>query len=123
MFNPIPQDAPEWQTNKAHYISASDRTKTEGTITTKVRYYVFKVGRSVKSYRYMDKYVDDKAKELLEKTKESKQRLSLKGYQSPTGDLTFNILTHFGVYMRDGSGLQVYNPDTGESGYYRLITE
>ena len=62
---------------------------------------------------------------MLESARSSKRRLVIKGYSSPAmyGSSMFVVLTHIGIYHKlSRGGYRVYNPDTGELGYYNLIT-
>jgi len=125
MFNPIPKDAPEFFTTKAHYIDVKHTVSSRGINMDrekqKTRFYIFSIGRSVKNYVLMDKYIDDKALEMLERSRADKKRLVIKGYTSHTNGTTmFVILTHIGIYVKHGIGFQVYNPETGAKGYYQL---
>jgi hypothetical protein len=126
-FNPIPKDAPEFFSDKAHYVKPKHTGNWEEDMSRmqRSRYYLFKIGRSEKLYPMQDKYIDDKAKTLLEQCRDNDERLVVKGYVSPpkTGTTVFVVLTRFGVYTRSGSSFNVYNPDTGEKGYYELKTE
>lgn len=124
MFNPIPKDAPEFFSDRAHYIDyeliSSRRRKSVS------RYFIFKIGRSDKAYWFHDKHRDNKAARLLENTVTRKVRLVIKGYLSPVKDspVNFAVLTHFGIYHKPNrSEYQTYNPDGGDIGFYRLRTE
>ena len=125
-FNPIPQDAPEFLSDKAHYVKPKHTGNWEENESEmkRSRYYLFKIGRSEKLYPMQDKYIDDRAKELLEQCRSNDERLLLKGYMSPpkNGVTVFIVLTHFGVWQKSDAGFNAYNPDTGEKGYYKLQT-
>ena len=124
MFNPIPRDAPEFFSDRAHYVEYElISSRRRNSIS---RYFIFKIGRSDKAYWFHDKYRDDKALGLLEQTKPKKVRLVIKGYMAPVKDspVSFAVLTHFGTYHKPNrSEYQTYNPDGGEIGLYRLKTE
>lgn len=126
-FNLIPTDAPEFLSDKARYKGVYHKgtwRKDKDHMDTRTRWYEFKIGRSDKKYLLYDKYTDDRALRLLEDTKRQKQRLVIKGYLSPQGATMFVVLTHFGVYHRTRAanplGYDVYNPETGNVGYYQL---
>lgn len=123
MFNPIPIDAPRFFSDKAHYIEDKETKSKRGADKTIVRYYVFSIGRSVKEYHLRDRYCDDAALEMLESLRLRKKRLVIKGYNSPSmyGSSMFVVLTHIGVYHRLKQGYAVFNPQTGEEGYYKLL--
>lgn len=129
MFNPIPKDAPEFFSDKAHYIDVKHTVSARGANMDRdkhtSRFYIFSVGRSVKNYVLRDKYLDDKALDMLEKARETDARLVIKGYNSPSNGTTmFVVLTHFGIYHKPNrSEYQVYNPDGGDLGFYKLKTE
>lgn len=126
MFNPIPTDAPEFFSSKAHYIDCENKVSSRGANRerekTTSRYFIFSIGRSVKNYVLRDKYMDDNALELLEQTRPDNKRLVIKGYNSPSGFTMFVVLTHFGIYVNSNPGFRVINPETGEFGYYKLET-
>ena len=126
-FNPIPQDAPEFQSTKAHYVKPKHTGNWEEDERTmkRSRYYLFQIGRSEKLYPMQDKYLDGTAKLLLEKCRENDDRLIIKGYLSPptNGTTVFIVLTHFGIWRKSSNSYNVYNPETGEKGYYMLKTE
>ena len=129
MFNPIPKDAPEFFSDRAHYVCTEHKGSWGAEINDDLkrsRYYLFKIGRSEKEYWFRDKYIDDNAMSLLNDSRRRKVRLVVKGYLSPAKDspVTFIILTHFGIYHKPNrSEYQTFNPDGGEIGFYRLKTE
>jgi hypothetical protein len=122
MFNPIPKDAPEFFSDRAHYIDCKITSSRSASENHRSRFYVFSIGRSIKNYHLRDKYFDDKALAILEKAREKKKRLVIKGYSSPSfyGSSMFVVLTHIGIYHRLSKGYMVVNPDTGEEGFYEL---
>lgn len=125
MFNPVPEDAPEFFTTKAHFINVIHNISTRGADDvekTRSRFYIFSIGRSVKNYLLMDKYLDDTALNLLMNSRKRKKRLVIKGYVSPASTHTaFVTLTHIGIYHKPNrSEYQIFNPETGELGYYQL---
>lgn len=125
MFNPIPKDAPEFFTTKAHYIDVTHTVSSRGADMnrekTKSRFYIFSIGRSLKNYVLRDKYLDDTALELLINSRDRKKRLVIKGYISPSGTAAFITLTHIGIYHKPNrSEYQIFNPKTGELGYYKV---
>jgi len=125
MFNPIPTDAPEFFSDKAHYVDRRVTTSHTDTDDTQTWFYIFKMGRSVKKYHLRDKYLDAKALEVLLQAKHKGTRLVVKGYSSPSlyGSSMFVVLTHIGIYHKlSHGGYRVYNPRTGELGFYRLRT-
>jgi len=124
VFNPIPKDAPEFSSDKAHYIDCKTTVSKSRSEQTHSRFFIFGIGRSIKNYHLRDKYCDDKALALLERTREDNKRLVIKGYNSPSmyGSSMFVVLTHIGIYHKlSRGGYRVYNPDTGELGFYKLI--
>lgn len=125
MFNPIPTDAPEFFSDKAHYIDFQETNNRSSTENRSNRFFKFTLGRSVKTYCLRDKGNDDTAFELLKRSMAKRKRLVLKGYISPSSysPTMFAILTHFGIYHRLKEGYMVVNPDTGEEGYYKLMLE
>ncbi len=128
-FNPIPTHAPEFRSNLAHFAevrhsdSSVGKRKDRGKESS--RRYIFKIGNSSKLYSFQDKYLDDKAMELLELCATNNERLVLKGYISPTyGATYFGVLTHFAVWKEDKPSFTIVNPDTGEVGsFYSLNTK
>lgn len=124
MFNPIPKDAPEFFSDRAHYIDCKITTSRSKAENYSSRFYIFSIGRSVKNYHLRDKYFDNKALKMLEKARDDNKRLVIKGYSSPSfyGSSMFVVLTHLGIYHRAYPGFRVVNPDTGEFGYYALRT-
>lgn len=127
MFNPIPKDAPEFFTAMAHYLDVKHTVSSRGPAMnrqkTKSRFYIFSIGRSIKDYILRDKYIDEVALALLTKSQKHKERLVLKGYLSPNGVTAFITLTHIGIYYKPRrSEYQIFNPETGELGYYQLNT-
>lgn len=122
MFNPIPKDAPEFFSDKAHYIDFQITTNRSSTENRSNRFLKFSLGRSVKTYCLRDKYLDDNAMKLLEQSREMNKRLVIKGYISPSAysPTMFVILTHIGIYHRLKKGYMVVNPNTGEESYYKL---
>ena len=125
MFNPIPKDAPEFFSDRAHYVNDKETKSKYGNEQKMTRFYVFSIGRSKKRYHLRDKYLDDRALEMLEESRENGTRLIVKGYNSPAlyGSSMFVVLTHFGIYHRLYPGFRVINPNTGEIGYYKLRAE
>lgn len=127
-FNPVPQDAPDTRTTMAHYIGVHTGRGADGVNEDRnkkqSRHYKFHIGRSDKVYWYKDKYMDDRAMELLEQCKENKDRLVLVGYISPEKNSPkyYATLIKFGVYSNPTNDplFNTYNPDTGEKGYYEL---
>ena len=127
-FLPIPTDALDVRTTKAHYIGVHTGRSADGVNEdrnkTRSRHYKFFIGRSEKVHWFRDKYADDRAMELLEHAKERKQRLVLVGYASPEkhSPRYYITLVKFGIYSKpnDDSVFSTYNPDTGEAGYYEL---
>ena len=125
-FNPIPTDAVQFHSDKAHYVKPKHTGNWEDNIDDmrRSRYYLFTNGRSIKEYPMQDKYLDDKAKELLAACRDNKERLAIKGYVSPptNGCTVFMVLTHIGVWRKSTNWSNIYNPETGEKGYYKLKT-
>jgi len=125
MFNPIPKDAPEFISDKAHFITTVNKGEWQqnGTFISRSRFYHFSIGRSEKVYQMQDKFIDDKAHDLLEEARTRNERLVIKGYLAPTknGSAMFVVLTHFGIYHKLKRGrYAVFNPETGEEGFYQL---
>ncbi len=124
MFNQIPTDAPEFFSDRAHYIDCKETKSKYGNDKSMTIFYVFSIGRSKKKYHLRDRFLDNKALVMLEISKETNKRLVIKGYTSPAlyGSSMFVVITHFGIYHRLFPGFRVINPDTGEIGYYELKT-
>ncbi len=125
MFNPIPKDAPEFFSDKAHYIDCKTTVSRSRMANNghETRFYVFSIGRSIKNYHVKDKFIDNQALKILEKAQD--KRLVIKGYTSPSlyGSSMFVVLTHIGIYHKlSRGGYRIYNPNTGELGYYSLAT-
>ena len=125
-FNSIPTDAPETRTTMAHYVGVYTGRGADGVNEDRnkkrSRHYKFTIGRSEKVYWYRDKYLDDKAMELLEVCKASNRRLIIVGYHSPAknGPQHYVTLTKISIYIKTGDTYKMFNPETGEEGYYCL---
>ena len=128
-FNPVPKDAPPFSTDQAHYVGVIHKGKWRKDVAYMneiTRWYEFRVGRSEKAYFLQDKYLDDKALSILERSKKSNIRLMLKGYNSPSSvpPTMFVILTHIAHYKRSRAGgtltNEPANPLNGQPGYYEL---
>jgi len=127
MYNPIPKDAPEWITDKAHFLGEDENTNRFNKILKqRTRFYAFRIGRSERTFYFKDQFLDDKACHFLQEAKRQNSRLVLKGYLSPAskGMHGFYVLTHFGLYRRRSSSKRpCVNPETGELSFYKLRTD
>ncbi len=110
----------EFYSNQAHFIlSESKHVSRAGVKGETTRWLVFKIGHSPKHTYLKDETFNDHALELLQWSTD--KRLAIKGRFVPGGYIHWGKLTHFGIYHRKTE--EVYNPNTGELGFYELRTD